>query len=68
LPGPWFVRALLLAAVATALVAACFVWFFPWLSPLMPFNDVTVYNPSGSSPSVTITQTVTPQPQPTATN
>jgi cell division septal protein FtsQ len=62
LPGPWFVRGLILAALAVALVAACFMWFFPWLAPLMPFNDVTMDDSPAPSPTVTITQTVAPQP------
>jgi hypothetical protein len=42
LPGPWPVRALLLAVAAGVVVGACFLWLFPWVSSLMPFNDVTV--------------------------
>ena len=42
LPGPTGVRAVLLAAVAIAVLAACFAWVFPAIAPLMPFNDTTV--------------------------
>ncbi|MDR2567572.1 MAG: hypothetical protein LBC97_16270 [Bifidobacteriaceae bacterium] len=41
-PGPWWVKIMLFAAVAAAIVAICFTTFFPWLSPLLPFNHVTV--------------------------
>ena len=42
LPGPWPVRAVLALLLALAAVAALFVWGFPVLAPLMPFNDGTV--------------------------
>ena len=42
LPGPWPLRALLALLLALAVVAALFVWGFPVLAPLMPFNDGTV--------------------------
>lgn len=42
LPGPWVVKLLIVLVLVVAVVVACFEWFFPWLSPLMPFNDVTV--------------------------
>ena len=32
----------LVAIFAVAVLAACFVWVFPWLAPYMPFNDTTV--------------------------
>jgi hypothetical protein len=58
LPGPWFVRAFLLALAAAGVVAACFIWFFPWISPHLPFNNVTIED--GSSPSPAVTQTEAP--------
>jgi len=42
LPGPRFVRLLVLAVMALGVLTACFIWFFPWLAPHMPFNDTTV--------------------------
>ncbi len=42
LPGPWPVRVVLALVLALAAVAALFVWGFPVLAPLMPFNDGTV--------------------------
>lgn len=42
LPGPVVVRLLILLVLAVGVLAACFVWVFPWLSPYMPFNDTTV--------------------------
>ena len=42
MPGPWPVRAMLSLVLVLALVAALFVWGFPMLAPLMPFNDGTV--------------------------
>jgi MFS-type transporter involved in bile tolerance (Atg22 family) len=42
LPGPAWVRVLILLLLAVAVVAACFAWVFPWLSDYMPINDNTV--------------------------
>jgi hypothetical protein len=41
LPGPVAVRALEALALAIALVALLMLVVFPWLSPLLPFSDVT---------------------------
>ena len=42
LPGPRWVRALVLLALALAVVAACFEWVFPAVAPYVPFNETTV--------------------------
>ncbi len=42
LPGPVPVKALISAVLALAIVAALFLWVFPWLEPRLPFTDVTV--------------------------
>lgn len=42
LPGPVPVKALLALVLAAAVVAVLFVWVFPAVAPLMPFNDGTV--------------------------
>lgn len=42
LPGPTWLRALLALAALVAVVAVLFVWVFPAVAPLMPFNDGTV--------------------------
>ena len=42
LPGPPLVRALLCLVLLVAVVAVCFLWLFPRVAPLMPFNDNTV--------------------------
>ena len=39
LPGPWPVKVLLSAILAVVVVAVCFLWLFPAVAPLMPFND-----------------------------
>ncbi|MDR2379780.1 MAG: hypothetical protein LBE08_01150 [Bifidobacteriaceae bacterium] len=64
LPGPWFVRVFLLAAAAAGIVAACFVWFFPWVSPLLPFNHVTIGDEAEPAPTVTTTVTISPSASP----
>ncbi len=48
LPGPLVVRVLLVALLVAAVVAVCFVWLFPRIAPLMPFNDNTV-DPSAAA-------------------
>ncbi|MCG2797772.1 MAG: hypothetical protein L6367_04440 [Cellulomonas sp.] len=42
LPGPTPVRVLIAAVLVAAVVAVCFVWVYPALAPLMPFNNTTV--------------------------
>lgn len=42
LPGPLVVRVLLATVLVLAVVAVLFVWVFPRIAPLMPFNDNTV--------------------------
>ena len=42
LPGPWPVKALLSLILVVGVVAVCFLWLFPAIAPLMPFNDNSV--------------------------
>ena len=42
LPGPLVVRVLLAAVLVLLVVAFCFLWLFPRIAPLMPFNENTV--------------------------
>ena len=42
LPGPVAVRALLAVVLVLLVVVVCFLWVFPRIAPLMPFNDNTV--------------------------
>ncbi|BDZ42084.1 hypothetical protein GCM10025865_13830 [Paraoerskovia sediminicola] len=42
LPGPTWLRVLILLALAAAVVVVCFQWFFPWVSDYMPLNQQTV--------------------------
>jgi len=42
LPGPWFVRLLILLALVAAVVYLLFFHVFPWIAPLMLPEDVTV--------------------------
>lgn len=46
LPGPAAVRALLLLVLLAAVVALLFLLVFPTVEPLLPFNDVSVPDPS----------------------
>ena len=46
LPGPWPVKALLSMTLFAGAVAVCFLWLFPTIAPMMPFNANTV----GSGP------------------
>jgi hypothetical protein len=47
LPGPPLVRAVLSLVLLLVVVAFCFLWLFPRIAPLMPFNDNTVV-PNGA--------------------
>ena len=51
LPGPLPLRILLVLVLLVAVVAFCFLWLFPRIAPIMPFNDNTV-NPSGGGAAV----------------
>jgi hypothetical protein len=42
LPGPTLVRILLALVLVLAVVAVLFLWVFPALAPIMPFNNGTV--------------------------
>ena len=42
LPGPRWAKALQCLVLAVLVVAVCFTWVFPVLSPLLPFTDSTV--------------------------
>ena len=42
LPGPLVVRVLLATVLVLLVVVVCFLWLFPRIAPLMPFNDNTV--------------------------
>ena len=48
LPGPTPVKVLLAILAFLVVVAGLFLWVFPWLLPLLPFNDVTVAGQGGS--------------------
>ncbi len=40
LPGPWWVRALILLVLAAAIVYALFYHVFPWLAPLLSPGEI----------------------------
>ena len=42
LPGPVWLRVVLLAVLVVAMVGVFFTWVFPAIAPFMPFNDITV--------------------------
>lgn len=42
LPGPVWVRGLILLALVVGVLVLCFGWFFPWVAQFVPFNDTTV--------------------------
>lgn len=45
LPGPWFVRLLILIVLLAAVLAALVFWVFPAVQPIVsPAPDVTVSN------------------------
>jgi hypothetical protein len=49
LPGPLAVRILLAAVLLLGVVAFCFLWLFPRIAPVMPFNDNTVDGDSAAA-------------------
>lgn len=42
LPGPWWVRVLILVVAAALIVAALVEWVFPWVQTFVAPQDVTV--------------------------
>jgi len=54
LPGPWPVKALISVILVVVVVAVCFLWLFPAVAPLMPFNDNTIQTgPLSPGPATT---------------
>jgi hypothetical protein len=49
LPGPAPVRLGLSLILFASVVAALFLWVFPWVQPRLPFGDVTVTSLSTGS-------------------
>ena len=42
LPGPWWLRLLILTVAAAALLTALVLWVFPWVNDFMTPQNVTV--------------------------
>lgn len=42
LPGPVWVKAILALLLIVGIVAALFLWVFPTIAPLLPFDQQTV--------------------------
>ncbi len=54
LPGPWPVKVLISVILVVVVVAVCFLWLFPAVAPLMPFNDNTIQTgPVSPGPATT---------------
>ena len=45
LPGPWWVRLLLVLVLVAAVVAALVLWVFPYVDQFVTPQDVTVEEP-----------------------
>ncbi|CAN5430775.1 hypothetical protein BH23ACT6_BH23ACT6_17670 [soil metagenome] len=42
IPGPLWLRLILLVALLAGVLVILFLWVFPALAPYMPFNDNTI--------------------------
>lgn len=42
LPNPWWVRAIGAVAIVVLVLFVLFEWVYPWLAPLLPFQQQTV--------------------------
>ncbi|WP_167346640.1 hypothetical protein [Dermabacter hominis] len=42
IPGPWWVKVLVLLILFAAIVVVLFGWVFPLIAPYMPFNQGTI--------------------------
>ena len=47
LPGPTVVKLLIALVLFAAVVAALFLWVFPWIDTVLPLQDVTIDGQSG---------------------
>ena len=45
LPGPWWIRLLLVLALVAAVVTALVLWVFPYVDQFVTPQDVTVEQP-----------------------
>jgi len=54
LPGRWPVKAFLSLILTAGVVVLCFLWVFPTIAPLMPFNDNTIQTGSPSPDTTTM--------------
>ncbi|HWL03209.1 MAG TPA: hypothetical protein VNQ52_12680 [Microbacteriaceae bacterium] len=51
LPGPAWVRALILVLLVAAILTACALWIFPWVEHTFFMEDSTVVDSAGGSAS-----------------
>lgn len=49
LPGPRWVRVIILLVLLLAVIAVLFTWVFPAIAPYMPFNDGLIGAPATGS-------------------
>jgi len=49
LPGPWWVRALILLILFAAIVVACVLWVFPYIDQFVAPTDSTVETRGGDA-------------------
>ncbi|MFC4004385.1 hypothetical protein ACFS2C_15045 [Prauserella oleivorans] len=42
LPGPVTARVAIATLLVTGVIALLMLWVFPWLEPMLPFNEVAV--------------------------
>jgi hypothetical protein len=49
MPGPLAARLLQSLVLLAAVVAALFLWVFPWVESQLPYSDVTVPGPETTS-------------------
>lgn len=50
LPGPWWVRLIILLVLLAAVLYALMFWVFPWVSPLVAPGDVSIEPVPTASP------------------
>ena len=62
LPGPLAVKLLLSLVLVLAVVVFCFLWLFPRIAPVMPFNDNTV-DPAATGAAPAYSLHHAPQPK-----
>ena len=49
IPGPRWFKAFVVLCLILGVLLVCIEWFFPWMSEVLPINELTVESPDPST-------------------